>query len=72
MGTATSDGPQPVPEDVAREAARALKELLAALRAGAALDPYLAGSFALFATELGELVGEAAARSEVAAKAAAA
>jgi len=72
VGTATSDGPQPVPEDVAREAARALKELLAALRAGAALDPYLAGSFALFATELGELVGEAAARSEVAAKAAAA
>ena len=72
VGTATSDGPQPVPEDVAREAARALRELLAALRAGAALDPYLAGSFALFATELAELVGEAAARGEVAARTAAA
>ena len=73
LGTAPGEGPPPVPEAVAREAARALKELLAALRAGASLDPYLAGSFSLFATELAELVGAAAARSEAdAAKAAAA
>jgi hypothetical protein len=38
----------------------ALRRLLGVLRAGAGLDPYDAGSLALLARELAELVGQPA------------
>ena len=54
-----------VPTEVVDEATRALRALLANLRAGAVLSPYVAGTFGLYAAELAQLVS--ADESEVAA-----